>query len=328
MATIKFETLGNPTSVLKVSGDEPVGTLGNSEVSIKMLAAAISPADLSMVAGVGDVRPALPAVGGLGGVGEVTAVGGSVHGLKVGDKVVPLSPAFGCWRSAGKADAGAVAKLPDGVSAEAGAQALAAGTAYRLLKDFAALAPGDVVLQNAAEGAVGKFVVALAKAHGLKSVSVVSAGAAAGTDAALTALGADVVLSEEEAATMAGRQAMAQLGAPKLALNGGGGAGVQGMSKALAPGGALVTYGGRARTAVELSTPALIFRDVAAAGFSMTRWLAFASPEEVAETVAGAAPALKAAGGAGVQVFQFSEFEKAVAAAAGAGVGGDVVVKM
>jgi len=71
----------------------------------------------------------------------------------------------------------------------------------------------------------------------------------------LTHLGADVVLTEEEA-----RQAWRELPRPRLALNCVGGASGTELCKALAEGGVHVTYGGMSLKPVIAATSHLIFK--------------------------------------------------------------------
>jgi len=46
-------------------------------------------------------------------------------------------------------------------------------TAYRMLKDFVQLKPGDVVMQNGANSMVGLAVIQLAREMGLKTINIV-----------------------------------------------------------------------------------------------------------------------------------------------------------
>ena len=62
-------------------------------------------------------------------------------------------------------------------------------TARLLLSDLVALGPGDWVVQNVANSAVGRFVIRLARARGVRTVNVVRRES---LFAELTALGADV----------------------------------------------------------------------------------------------------------------------------------------
>ncbi len=62
-------------------------------------------------------------------------------------------------------------------------------TALLLLSDLVALRPGDWIIQNVANSAVGRFVIRLARARGVRTVNVVRRESLFGE---LTALGADV----------------------------------------------------------------------------------------------------------------------------------------
>lgn len=46
-------------------------------------------------------------------------------------------------------------------------------TAYRMLKDYVPLKPGDLILQNGGNSAVGQNVIQLCKIWGIRSVNVV-----------------------------------------------------------------------------------------------------------------------------------------------------------
>ena len=47
------------------------------------------------------------------------------------------------------------------------------GSAYRMLRDFAQLKPGDVIIQNGANSMVGLAVVQMARELGLKTINIV-----------------------------------------------------------------------------------------------------------------------------------------------------------
>lgn len=72
-------------------------------------------------------------------------------------------------------------------------------TAYRMLKDFVTLTPGDVVIQNGANSAVGRAVIQIAKIMDVTTVNVVrSRENIAELKQELQGLGADYVWTEEE----------------------------------------------------------------------------------------------------------------------------------
>lgn len=95
-------------------------------------------------------------------------------------------------------------------------------TALRLISDFASLAPGDVILQNEASSAVGTAVVQIAAALGFRTVSLVRESMMdyAPTVERLKLMGGDVVIGESYANSAGFKSVMADLPAPKLALNG------------------------------------------------------------------------------------------------------------
>jgi NADPH:quinone reductase-like Zn-dependent oxidoreductase len=48
-------------------------------------------------------------------------------------------------------------------------------TAYRMLRDFVTLSPGDVIIQNGANSMVGLAVIQMAKVMGVRTINVVRA---------------------------------------------------------------------------------------------------------------------------------------------------------
>lgn len=146
-------------------------------------------------------------------------------------------------------------------------------TAYRMLHDFADLRPGDCVLQNGGNSGVGVAVIQLARAMGVSTISVIrDRPNLAETVDGLLALGATKVVTDADITTMRTKEFLGDLPRPKLALNCVGGRSSLSLCKSLAPGGTLVTYGGMSRRPVTIPTGRLIFDDIIARGFWMTRW--------------------------------------------------------
>jgi trans-2-enoyl-CoA reductase len=154
------------------------------------------------VQGVYGVTPKLPATAGNEGVGVVTAVGNNVKDLKQGDWVIPASPAGGfgtscshrssllqicccsrclrficraaTWQTEFNADAQQLMKVPNDIPAPYAATiAVNPCTAYRMLRDFVELKPGDVIMQNGANSMVGQAVIQMAREMGVKTINIV-----------------------------------------------------------------------------------------------------------------------------------------------------------
>ena len=90
------------------------------------------------------------------------------------------------------ADARRLVPLPEGADPQQLAMlTVNPATASLMLTEFVTLAPGDWVIQNVANSAVGGYLVQLAKLRGLKTVNVVRRESAV---ASVLADGGDVVL--------------------------------------------------------------------------------------------------------------------------------------
>jgi NADPH:quinone reductase-like Zn-dependent oxidoreductase len=132
--------------------------------------------------------------------GEVVEVGDGVEHLAVGDAAMAVVAPHGAYREDKVLPADCVVRAPVGVGDVAAATLPMNGlTAYRAI-DLMALLPGQVLTVTGAAGAVGGYVVQLAKAHGLTVV----ADAAEADEQLVYELGADIVVrrGDEVAARM------------------------------------------------------------------------------------------------------------------------------
>ena len=150
----------------------------------------VEPTDLYIVAGVYGRLPPLPHLLGAEGAGRVSAVGRNVKYLKEGDRcmVPPLSSA---WVNKVKAEASFLRPLPSGDVNQLSMLGINPLTAYLLLTEFRPLKAGDWIIQNGANSSVGRAVIPIAKARGIRTVSVVRRLELVDE---MTALGGDVVL--------------------------------------------------------------------------------------------------------------------------------------
>uniref|UniRef100_A0A8D0FVR0 Enoyl-[acyl-carrier-protein] reductase, mitochondrial n=1 Tax=Strix occidentalis caurina TaxID=311401 RepID=A0A8D0FVR0_STROC len=254
--------------------DLEVAELGDSDVHVKMLAAPINPADINMIQGTYAIVSPLPAVGGNEGVGEVLEVGCRVAALKPGDRVIPAVTGLGTWRTRGVFPEETLLKVPGDIPVlSAATLSVNPCTAYRMLADFETLAPGDSVIQNAANSSVGQAVIQIAKASGIKTINVVrDRPDLPKLVERLMALGADHVITEEMLRKPEMKDIFKSIPKPRLALNCVGGKSTTEMLRHLQPKGTMVTYGGMAKQPVMVPVSAFIFRDVRLRGFWMTQW--------------------------------------------------------
>ncbi|MFQ3671631.1 MAG: 2-enoyl thioester reductase domain-containing protein [Verrucomicrobiia bacterium] len=286
----RFERAGPPEEVVRVE-EVCLAEPGEGEVLVAMEAAPINPADLNFIAGTYGVKPVLPAVPGLEGCGRVVEVGPG-SGWVVGDRV-RLPEGTGTWRTHAVVAGAECLRLPGELSAQEAAMLYVNPlTAWRMLHDFVELKAGDWVVQNGANSGVGRCVMGLAKALGLRTVNLVRRGELV---AELEALGADKVLVDGPEVP---RRWLEEWGgeAPKLGLNAVGGESALRVAGLLGKHGTLVTYGAMSKQALKVPNGMLIFQDLRLRGFWLTAWAKEAgrdAVERALETVAGFARELR-----------------------------------
>ncbi|HSI82885.1 MAG: 2-enoyl thioester reductase domain-containing protein [Candidatus Methylacidiphilales bacterium] len=276
---LRFSQHGAPLEVLSLEEDAAgLRALAAHEVRVAVKLAPVHPADINVLEGSYAALPQLPATPGNEAVAQIIEVGHAAtqSGWRAG-QLVHFRPGAGTWREHIVIDAAQLTAVPDGISLEQAATlVINPATAWRMLHDFATLQPGDWVVQNAANSAVGLCVIEIAHALGFKTINVVRREELIPE---LKALGADSVVLEDiklrkEVKSITG-------GAPlRLALNAVGGDSGVNLAGALAHGGVMVTYGGMSRQPVRLPTGQLIFNDIAARGFWITAWYKRASQAE------------------------------------------------
>ncbi|KAH3826466.1 enoyl-[acyl-carrier-protein] reductase, mitochondrial-like [Dreissena polymorpha] len=275
VTSVKYHEYGDPNKVLKTEHTTLKGPLMDEEVLVRMLMAPINPSDINMIEGTYFLKPPLPAVVGNEGVAEVMHVGPNVESLKSGDLVIPNQAGFGTWRTHAIKHLSELRKISNDIPALSAATiAVNPCTAYRMLKDFRNLQPGDVVIQNSANSAVGLSVIQIAKEWGLKTVNIVRDRENLNDLVdQLKSLGADHVVTEEYSRTPAMKELMQSLEkAPKLALNGVGGKSATELLRHLGQKGVMVTYGGMSRQPVVVPTGVFIFKEVSAVGYWNSQW--------------------------------------------------------
>jgi NADPH:quinone reductase len=116
----------------------------------------------------------LPFIPGNEGAGVVEAVGAEVAEFKPGDRVA-YAPIPGSYSEARVIAADRLVKIPDDITDEMAAAMMLQGmTAQYLLRQIYKVAPGDVVLVQAAAGGVGVFLCQWAAALGATVLGTVS----------------------------------------------------------------------------------------------------------------------------------------------------------
>ncbi len=130
--------------------------------------------DALFVAGQYQIKPAVPFVPGTECAGTVSAVGDSVDGLRVGQRVL-VSAGLGGFATKVAAAASAVTVVPDVLDAPRAATFTQSySTCLYALRDRAQVQPGEAVLVLGAGGGVGLAAIGVARALGCRVAGVAS----------------------------------------------------------------------------------------------------------------------------------------------------------
>ncbi len=271
-----YSTRGpNPHERIRAEESE-LPALQAGEVLLEVLAAPINPSDVLTITGEYGMLPPLPAVGGNEGIGRVSALGEAVQGLVVGQRVL-LPVGSGTWSTHIVARAATLVPLPAvGDAVQLSMLTVNPPTASLLLSEFVSLAPGEWVIQNVANSAVGGYLIQLAKRRGLHTVNVVRRESAV---ADVQAAGGDVVLVDgpdlrKRIAEATGNASI------RLAIDAVGGDATDRLAQSVAVGGTVVNYGMMSGKPCVVSPGSFVFRDVTLRGFWLAFWFRNATPEQ------------------------------------------------
>lgn len=323
---LSFTKTGEPEKVIQhrtieIGQNVDVPISETSQVRVEMIAAPWNPADMNTVQGrysspyVDNLKdesrcqsryfPSCNVVGseGVGRITELslTATDGrrNPFQLRVGDWVVLGLPGLGTMRSSVWLPTNAVMPLRKGedindicIDESGGPYAISSlfqlgGTALRMLRDFAVLEDGDVILQNAGNSGLGMLLSQLAACSGKKVIVVSFVRRGQRTKEQFDTMVKylhdngknDIVVAEDDVignkdAMLALQEDIRKLSnrPPKLAINAVGGESASLLLNLVGTGGTLVTYGGMSLKPVEIGASQLIFKDVRIRGYWHSRW--------------------------------------------------------
>jgi len=239
MHRIELQKHARPDLACALVDAPDVGEPGPGEAVVSIRAAAINPADLLIFEGRYPGPDTLPAPVGIEGAGVMDSVGAGVTNLVPGDHVLSLGRAN--WAEKIRAETATLIRLPKALSLRDAAQLKAnPPTARLMLSTYEDLQPGDWVIQNAANSAVGRHVIRFAQARGIKTVNIVRREALIPE---LKALGADVVVVDRENLAEAVRSECGADANIRLGIDAVCGRATQTLANCMSDGGTIVTYG-------------------------------------------------------------------------------------
>ena len=168
MRALQVENHASPPVFVEV----PHPKICPTEILISVTACSLNFADLLMINGTYQETPNLPFTLGMEIAGTVVALGETVKGFKIGDRVAAFAGSGGLAEYAA-ADESRCLKIADALGFEQAACSLIAyGTSHLALTHRANLKPDDTLLVLGASGGVGLTAVEIGKALGAQVVAV------------------------------------------------------------------------------------------------------------------------------------------------------------
>lgn len=262
MRALIHPTFGEPEQVLRIE-DRPVPEPGAGQVRLRVVLSPIHNHDLWTVRGTYGFTPDLPAPAGTEALGVVDALGAGVEHLTVGQRVA-TGGTFGAWAEYIVTNAAGLVPVPDAIPDETAAQLVSMPFSTITLLDFLDVKEGDWIVQNAANGAVGRMLAQLGAARGVNVLGLVRRTAGVeelreqGIDAVVATDQADW---EDQVAALTG-------GAPIVAgVDSVGGASAGQVLSLLAENGTLVAFGAMNSPIMEIASSDVIFKQATVKGF-------------------------------------------------------------
>jgi len=262
MRSAMYHAFGDPARLLAAE-DSPVPEPGAGEVRVRMRLAPIHNHDLITIRGQYGWKPALPAIGGSEGFGVIDALGEGVDGLAIGQRVTAAS-GQGTWAEYFVASASMLVPIPDAIGDEMAAQLVAMPLSALMLLESLHVQPGQWVVQNAANGAVGKTLAMLAAARGVPVLSLVRREAGV---AEMSALGIEHVLCTADAGWQDAARSLLGPARARAAVDSVGGEASADLVALLGDEGVLVCFGSMGGEPMRIPSGDVIFRQLTVKGF-------------------------------------------------------------
>ncbi|WP_031261026.1 zinc-binding dehydrogenase [Curtobacterium sp. B18] len=261
MRAVVHHEFGEPADVLTAE-DRPVPTPGAGEVLVRTVLSPIHNHDLWTIRGTYGFKPELPAASGTEALGVVEALGEGVTNLTVGQRVA--GGTFGVWAEYYVANAAGLVPVPDAMTDEDAAQLVSMPFSAISLLHSLDLHEGDWLIQNAANGAVGRMVAQLGKARGINVIGLVRR--AAGVEE-LREQGIDRIVATDADDWQDQVRAITG-GAPIVAgVESVGGKAAGDIASVMGENGTLVVFGAMASPTLEIPSGKVIFGQLTVKGF-------------------------------------------------------------
>ncbi|MBT9605201.1 zinc-binding dehydrogenase [Microbacterium sp.] len=262
MRAIVHHQFGEPTDVLDVEEVE-IPQPGPGQVRLRIVLSTIHNHDLWTIRGTYGYKPELPARAGTEAVGIIDALGEGVDGLQVGQRVA-TGGTFGVWAEYVVTPAAGLVPVAAGLPDEMAAQLVSMPFSAISLLHSLDLQPGGWIVQNTANGAVGRMVAQIAQARGIHVIGLVRRQSAVDE---LAQQGIHNIVSTDADDWREKALAIADGARIVAGVDSVGGTASNDVLSLLSDNGTLVIFGSMGAGKLELSAGDIIFRQATVKGF-------------------------------------------------------------
>ena len=261
MRAVLCREWGEPDSRNIEQVDSP--TSGPNQVKIRVRAAALNFADILMVGGSYQEKPAFPFSPGMEVAGEIMETGDAVTGYEIGDRVMAVLN-YGGFAEEAIANVVDLMKIPENLDFDtAAAFPIAYGTGHMGLVGKAKLKRGESLIVHGASGGVGLAAVDVGKAVGANVVAVTSGEEKI---AAVIKQGADHVIDYKDGDVKDQIKALLP-GGGEVYYDPVGGDSFEASLRSAAPGARILVVGFAGGTVPQIPANILMVKNVTAIGF-------------------------------------------------------------
>ncbi|MFK4760584.1 zinc-binding dehydrogenase [Microbacterium sp. ZW T5_45] len=262
MRALIHHRFGPAEDVLSVE-ERPLPEPGPGQVRLRILLSPIHNHDIWTIRGTYGFVPDLPAASGTEAVGIVDALGEGVDSLAVGQRVA-TGGTFGVWAEYVVANAAGLIPVPEALPDESAAQLISMPFSAISLLEFLEVSEGDWIVQNAANGAVGRMLAQLAAARGVHVLGLVRRSA--GVDE-LRAQGIENVVATDQDDWREQAAALTAGAAIRAGVDSVGGESSGHVLSLLAENGTLVAFGAMDSPIMQIASGDVIFKQATVKGF-------------------------------------------------------------
>ncbi len=275
MRALRLNRHGQPPQLAEIPKPAP----GHGEVLVRIAACGLNFADLLMIEGRYQERPALPMTLGMEISGTVEVLGAGVDKPSIGTRVAVFAGSgglaeWGCFsadRCLPIADS-----MPFG---DAAAFQVAYGTSHLALEHRARLQPGETLLVLGAAGGVGLTAVEVGKRMGAR---VIACARGADKLSVAKAAGADHLIDSDTGDL---RDALRALGGADVVYDPVGGSQFDAALRATRPDGRILVIGFASGDVPQIPANLLLVKNISVEGFYWGGYLAF-KPEALTDSLA------------------------------------------